>query len=143
VALLVRVFIICHDCGHGSFFASRRANDFWGVVTGIMTFTPFHHWRHEHAIHHGSTGNLDRRGVGDVWTMTVREYLAASALAARSHTAWPATGGDPAGDRAALHVRRSNIVLPRRAPTARELRTRCWLTNLALARPGRGGDESQ
>jgi omega-6 fatty acid desaturase (delta-12 desaturase) len=72
--LLVRVFIIFHDCGHGSFFRSRRANNFWGFVTGVLTFTPYAHWRWEHAIHHGSSGNLDRRGTGDVWTMTVREY---------------------------------------------------------------------
>ncbi len=76
--LLVRVFILFHDCGHGSFFASQRANAFWGFVTGMLTFTPYYHWRGEHAIHHGATGDLDRRGVGDVWTMTVREYLEAS-----------------------------------------------------------------
>lgn len=76
--LLVRVFIIFHDCGHGSFFASRRANDFWGIVTGLLTFTPYYHWRGEHAIHHGTAGDLDRRGIGDVWTMTVQEYLDAS-----------------------------------------------------------------
>ncbi|MEZ6035904.1 MAG: fatty acid desaturase [Planctomycetota bacterium] len=74
--LLVRVFIIFHDCGHGSFFASKRANDFWGLVTGVLTFTPYDHWRGKHAVHHGTTGNLDKRGVGDVWTMTVREYEA-------------------------------------------------------------------
>ncbi len=78
--LLVRTFIIFHDCGHGSFFASRRANDFWGFVTGLLTFTPYYNWRGEHAVHHGSTGDLDRRGVGDIWTMTVEEYLAASRL---------------------------------------------------------------
>jgi len=75
---LVRTFIIFHDCGHGSFFASRRANAFWGFVTGTLTFTPYYHWRGEHAIHHGTTGQLDRRGVGDVWTMTVQEYLESS-----------------------------------------------------------------
>ena len=76
--LLVRVFIIFHDCGHGSFYASRFANDFWGFVTGLLTLTPYYQWRGEHAIHHGATGDLDRRGIGDVWTMTVREYLEAS-----------------------------------------------------------------
>ncbi len=76
--LLVRVFIIFHDCGHGSFFASRRANDFWGAVTGVLTFTPYRQWRQEHAIHHGTTGDLDRRGIGDIWTLTVQEYLDAS-----------------------------------------------------------------
>src|SRR5512139_24034 len=76
--LLVRTFIIFHDCGHGSFFASRRANDFWGFVTGLLTFTPYYHWRGEHAIHHGTAGDLERRGTGDVWTLTVEEYLASS-----------------------------------------------------------------
>ncbi|MBL9078279.1 MAG: fatty acid desaturase [Planctomycetes bacterium] len=76
--LLVRVFIIFHDCGHGSFFRSRVANDVWGCITGLLTFTPYYHWRGEHAIHHGATGDLDRRGIGDVWTMTVQEYLDAS-----------------------------------------------------------------
>lgn len=76
--LLVRIFIIFHDCGHGSFFASRFANDFWGCVCGLLTFTPYYQWRHEHAIHHATAGHLDKRGTGDLWTMTVREYLAAS-----------------------------------------------------------------
>ena len=75
---LVRIFIIFHDCGHGSFFASRRANSFWGFVTGLLTFTPYYHWRGEHAVHHGTTGDLGRRGVGDVWTLTVQEYLESS-----------------------------------------------------------------
>ena len=75
---LVRVFIIFHDCGHGSFFASRRANAFWGFVTGLLTFTPYYHWRGDHAIHHGTTGDLSRRGVGDLWTMTVQEYLSST-----------------------------------------------------------------
>ena len=74
---LVRIFIIFHDCGHGSFFTSRRANDVWGTVTGFLTFTPYFMWRHEHAQHHATSGDLDRRGIGDVWTMTVDEYLSA------------------------------------------------------------------
>jgi len=74
-ALLVRVFIFFHDCGHGSFFKSRWANDLTGFITGLLTFTPFYHWRWEHALHHATSGNLDRRGVGDIWTMTVQEYL--------------------------------------------------------------------
>src|SRR5690349_15645751 len=72
---LVRIFIIFHDCGHGSFFASRTANAVWGFATGLLTWTPFYHWRGDHAIHHGTTGNLDRRGIGDIWTMTVQEYV--------------------------------------------------------------------
>jgi omega-6 fatty acid desaturase (delta-12 desaturase) len=77
-ALLVRVFIIFHDCGHGSFFNSRVANAWTGILAGVLTFTPFYHWRWEHAIHHASAGDLDRRGTGDVWTMTVQEYLDSS-----------------------------------------------------------------
>jgi omega-6 fatty acid desaturase (delta-12 desaturase) len=75
---IVRVFIIHHDCGHGSFFRSRRANDFWGFLTGVLTFVPYDHWRWEHALHHATSGNLDRRGVGDIWTLTVQEYLESS-----------------------------------------------------------------
>jgi len=77
-ALLVRVFIIFHDCGHGSFFKSHAANDTVGFLAGILTFTPYYHWRWEHAIHHGAAGQLDKRGTGDVWTMTVQEYLESS-----------------------------------------------------------------
>lgn len=75
---LVRTFIIFHDCTHGSFFESRWANDILGFITGVLVFTPFHHWRWEHSVHHSSAGNLDRRGMGDVWTLTVQEYLESS-----------------------------------------------------------------
>ena len=77
-ALLVRVFIIFHDCGHGSYFHSRLANDVTGCIAGVLTLTPYHQWRREHAAHHRGASHLDRRGSGDVWTMTVREYLEAS-----------------------------------------------------------------
>jgi acyl-lipid omega-6 desaturase (Delta-12 desaturase) len=77
-ALLVRVFIIFHDCCHGSFFASRRANRVLGYVTGVLTLTPFDSWQRAHAEHHATAADLDRRGVGDMWTLTVNEYLAAS-----------------------------------------------------------------
>jgi omega-6 fatty acid desaturase (delta-12 desaturase) len=73
--LMVRTFIIFHDCGHGSFFKQKRANTVVGYLTGIISFTPYHHWRHNHAIHHATAGDLDRRGIGDVWTATVDEYL--------------------------------------------------------------------
>ena len=76
--LQVRIFIIFHDCGHGSFFNSKRANNIWGFVCGLMTFTPYHRWRWEHNRHHARAGNLDHRGIGDIWTMTVQEYLDAS-----------------------------------------------------------------
>jgi len=74
---MVRTFIIFHDCGHGSFFKSRKANLAVGILTGILTFTPWHLWWHEHNIHHANAGNLDKRGIGDVDTWTVEEYLAA------------------------------------------------------------------
>lgn len=77
-AMLVRVFIIFHDCGHGSFFRSRIANDIVGFVAGLICFTPYYHWRWEHSLHHATSSDLDRRGVGDVWTMTVQEYLESS-----------------------------------------------------------------
>ena len=77
---LIRIFIFCHDCGHGSFFVSRRANRIVGYLTGILTCTPYEDWRHAHAAHHATAGDLDRRGVGDVWTLTVAEYLAAPKL---------------------------------------------------------------
>lgn len=71
---LTRIFIIFHDCGHGSFLASRRANTLIGYITGILTFTPYEDWRKAHAIHHATVGDLDRRGTGDVYTMTLEEY---------------------------------------------------------------------
>jgi acyl-lipid omega-6 desaturase (Delta-12 desaturase) len=77
-AFLVRVFIIFHDCGHGSFFKSQRANHIVGTLAGVLTFTPYFHWRWEHAVHHATSGDLDRRGTGDVWTLTVQEYLESS-----------------------------------------------------------------
>ena len=77
-ALMVRAFIIFHDCGHGSFFRSRIANQATGFFAGMLTFTPFSCWRWQHAKHHATSGDLDRRGTGDVWTMTVPEYLEAS-----------------------------------------------------------------
>ncbi len=77
-AFLVRAFIIFHDCGHGSFFKSPRTNSVWGFLCGVLTFTPFYHWRWEHSLHHATSGDLDRRGIGDMWTMTVQEYLESS-----------------------------------------------------------------
>lgn len=77
---LVRVFIIFHDCGHNSFFESQRANTIVGIITGLLTFTAYHYWTRDHAIHHATAGDLDRRGVGDVETLTVKEYLALSPL---------------------------------------------------------------
>ena len=74
--LLIRLFLIQHDCGHGSFFPSKLANDWVGRAIGVLTMTPYDHWRRSHAIHHATSGNLDRRGIGDIKTLTVREYFA-------------------------------------------------------------------
>ncbi|HET7376721.1 MAG TPA: fatty acid desaturase [Anaerolineae bacterium] len=71
---LVRIFIIVHDCGHESFFKSQRLNDIVGSILGTLVFTPYYEWRHAHAIHHATAGNLNRRGVGDVFMLTVKEY---------------------------------------------------------------------
>lgn len=75
---LVRLFTIQHDCGHGSLFASRVANDWVGRVIGVLTLTPYTLWRRSHSIHHSASGNLEKRGVGDIYTMTVQEYKASS-----------------------------------------------------------------
>ena len=72
---LVRLFMIQHDCGHGSFFRSRVANNTLGRMIGVLTLTPYDYWRRTHALHHAGSGNLDRRGKGDVTTLTVAEYL--------------------------------------------------------------------
>ena len=74
--LLVRLFMIEHDCGHGSFSPNKAENAWVGRAIGILTLTPYDYWRLGHAIHHATSGNLDRRGIGDVYTLTVREYLA-------------------------------------------------------------------
>jgi acyl-lipid omega-6 desaturase (Delta-12 desaturase) len=77
---LIRIFIILHDCGHGSFFTSRRANEIIGSISGFFTLTPFYQWRHDHAMHHATSSDLDRRGYGDVPMLTVAEYLSLSRL---------------------------------------------------------------
>lgn len=75
---LVRLFIIQHDCGHGSFFKSRRINETLGLALSVLTMMPYWSWRRAHAVHHATTGNLDQRGTGDVTTLTVREYQSQS-----------------------------------------------------------------
>jgi omega-6 fatty acid desaturase (delta-12 desaturase) len=75
---LVRLFMIQHDCGHGAFFRHRGSNDWVGRVIGVLTLTPYDFWRRTHAMHHATSGNLERRGMGDVDTLTVREYLSRS-----------------------------------------------------------------
>ena len=126
---MVRTFILFHDCGHGSFFRSRRANDLTGILTGLICITPYHHWRWEHAQHHATAGDLDRRELGDVWTMTVDEFAAA-----------------PPWKRAAYRFARHPLVLFGLAPlylfgiqqrlpsskASRAVKRSVWWTNLAL-----------
>jgi omega-6 fatty acid desaturase (delta-12 desaturase) len=73
---LMRIFIILHDCGHGAFLKSKTARDRLGFICGVLTFTPYFHWRHTHAVHHATSGDLDNRGTGDIWMLTVDEYAA-------------------------------------------------------------------
>ena len=80
-AFLVRVFMIQHDCGHGALFASRTANDWVGRCLGVLTLTPYTLWRRTHSMHHSGSGNLEKRGVGDIYTMTLEEYKNASKFA--------------------------------------------------------------
>jgi omega-6 fatty acid desaturase (delta-12 desaturase) len=75
---LVRTFVVFHDCGHGSLFSSRRANRLVGRLAALLVLSPYERWRHDHAVHHGSSGDLERRGVGDIVTLTVDEYRARS-----------------------------------------------------------------
>jgi omega-6 fatty acid desaturase (delta-12 desaturase) len=75
---LLRLFMIQHDCGHGAFFRNRRVSDWIGRALGVLTLTPYDVWRRTHSVHHSGSGNLDRRGMGDIHTLTVREYRALS-----------------------------------------------------------------
>lgn len=77
---VVRTFIIFHDCCHQSFFKNKKANSILGTITAIITLFPFEKWKREHSIHHATSSNLDKRGVGDIWVMTVEEYKEASAF---------------------------------------------------------------
>lgn len=126
---LIRSFIIFHDCGHGSFFKSQKANDWLGIVSGILAFTPYYRWKHQHAIHHATSGDLDRRGVGDVYTMTLQEYLEASW--------WRKFGYRVTRNPFAMLLIGPLIVfvIGERIPPARGKReiASVWWTNLALA----------
>ncbi len=127
---MVRTFIIFHDCGHGSFFKSKKANLITGIITGILTYTPWHRWWHDHAVHHATVGDLDRRGTGDVYTMTVEEYLAAPW--------WRKLGYRVMRNPIALLVIGPPIIFaivqrfPSRKDGPRE-KASVWWTNLALA----------
>lgn len=139
--LLVRTFIIFHDCCHGSFFkqgrfvSARLANRVGGFVCGVLTFTPYDQWRREHIRHHATAGNLDQRGTGDIWTMTVQEYLEA-----------------PRRTRLAYRIARNPFVLFVLAPlfvflvqqrftkagSSRQERRSVWGTNAAILLVGAG-----
>ena len=127
---MVRTFIIFHDCCHGSFFKSRKANAVLGNITGILTLTPYQRWKRRHAIHHATAGDLDRRGIGDVNTWTVDEYLAAPW--------WKKAGYRIMRNPAILFSIGSVIVfaftqrIPMRSDGVRE-KASVWWTNLALA----------
>jgi acyl-lipid omega-6 desaturase (Delta-12 desaturase) len=73
-ALVTRLFTIQHDCGHGSYFSSQKVNNVIGSLLGVLTLTPYHYWKKNHSVHHAFSGNLDKRGIGDVDTLTVEEY---------------------------------------------------------------------
>ena len=126
---MVRTFIIFHDCGHGSFFKSRGANKWLGRITGFLVFTPYQRWTHDHAIHHATAGNLDKRGKGDVYTMTVQEYLEAPW--------WKRFGYRVMRQPVFMFIFGSLIVfvITQRIPPNKGEReiTSVWMTNLALA----------
>jgi omega-6 fatty acid desaturase (delta-12 desaturase) len=128
--LLVRTFILMHDCAHGSLFPSRRMNEIVGFVTGAITMTPFAQWRRDHALHHASSGDLDRRGHGDVPTLTVKEYLAKTPrerlkYRALRHPATLMLGGP-------IHLMLSQRVRSRSLATRDKQISSVWGTNAAL-----------
>ena len=102
--LSTRLFIFQHDCGHGAFFRSQATNNRIGGLLGVLTLMPYRYWRRTHAFHHGGQGDLDRRGLGDIITLTVDEYLAPVALARSSYRLYR-NPSRPAAGRADAPVR--------------------------------------
>ena len=129
--LLVRTFIIMHDCAHGSYFRSTRANAIVGWITGVLTVTPFERWRHSHALHHASSGDLTRRGNGDVDTLTMREYANLSRWGRLKYRVlrnpFILFGIGP------LHFMIDNRIPPKGARFRGKEARGVWTTNLALA----------
>jgi omega-6 fatty acid desaturase (delta-12 desaturase) len=129
--LLIRAFIIMHDCAHGSFFSSRRLNNLLGWLAGVVTITPFSQWRRDHALHHASAGDLSRRGHGDVKTLTVREFVALSRLDRWRYRVLrhPAVllGLGP------MHLIFTQRITPPRTPLADPQTRSVWSTNVGIA----------
>ncbi len=128
--LLVRVFIVFHDCGHGSFYNSKKANTIVGYITGVLTFTPYEEWKHAHAVHHATVGDLERRGSGDIWTMTIEEYASCSTLKRIAYRAYR--------NPLILFVIGPPIlfIIAQRLPTkasGKAERNSVWITDVALA----------
>jgi omega-6 fatty acid desaturase (delta-12 desaturase) len=128
--LLIRVFIIMHDCAHGSFLSSRRLNNLVGWLAGVVTLTPYGQWRRDHALHHASSGDLDRRGHGDVKTLTVREFAALSRFARWRYRVLrhPVVllGLGP------LHLIFTQRIRPRGTPLADPQTRSVWSTNVGI-----------
>lgn len=128
---LIRTFIIMHDCAHGSFLPWKRSNAVVGWITGALTMTAFARWRHDHALHHASSGDLDRRGDGDVETLTVREYLALSWQARLRYrlirNPLVLFGLGP------IHWVLTNRIPPMSSSATRRQHVSVWSTNLAIA----------
>lgn len=130
-ALMLRTFVLHHDCTHGSFFKTRRANEFWGFVLGVLTFTPFHRWRRSHNYHHAHSGDLDHRGEGYITMYTVAEYEKLSA----KQKIWYRVYRHPmfmffvAPFLQFIILERFTFDLPQSAKVARR---GVWMTNLAL-----------
>ena len=128
--LLIRTFIIMHDCAHGSFLPWKRANDILGWTMGLLMLTPFEQWRHDHALHHASSGDLTRRGHGDVETLTVREYLAMPRGRRRRYrfvrNPFVLFGLGP------IHFVLFNRFAPRNGSTTKRQRNSIWSTNFGI-----------
>jgi omega-6 fatty acid desaturase (delta-12 desaturase) len=129
--LFVRTFIVMHDCGHGSFFGSRKLNGIVGWIAGVITLTPFGQWRRDHARHHASSGDLNRRGHGDVKTLTAREFAALSRTAQWGYRLLrhPVVlfGGGP------FHLMFTQRICPRGTPLLSPERRSVWSTNFGIA----------
>jgi omega-6 fatty acid desaturase (delta-12 desaturase) len=129
--LFVRTFIVMHDCGHGSFFRSRKLNGLVGWIAGVVTLTPFEQWRRDHARHHASSGDLNRRGHGDVKTLTAREFAALSKKAQWGYRLLrhPVVlfGFGP------LHLIFTQRICPRGTPLLGPERRSVWSTNVGIA----------